>query len=110
MIRRKIEEIPEHCVYYALKEYGVKRIKRPTRNLAHECLAIHYVGSPITVHILERIHTPISNIYNLLHRLGDYKVVTLVKDNKKTLRFVMNPHFLKKLKLPEGVDERKKDE
>lgn len=106
LIKTKKEMIPEHCVYYALREYGVKRIKVPTRELTRECLALHYVGLPITVRLLEEIHRPTSNLYNLLHRLGDYKVITLVKDDKKTLRFVMNPLFLNKLKLPKGVDER----
>ena len=106
VIRVKMNQIPRSSVYFSLKEYGVKRLKAPSVILIHECLALHYLRIPITVEMLEYLHKPCTNLYNLLHRLGDYNVLTLVKDNRRRLRFVMNPLFLKLLRLPEGVDEK----
>lgn len=104
-IRKKMEEIPRHLVYFGLKDYGVKRLQDPTVDLTLECLAMHFCGLPILVGLIEAVHRPTKNIYNLLHRLGDYNVLTLVRHEKHSLRFVINPHFLKILRLPEGIDE-----
>lgn len=106
-VRKKADKIPTWAVYYGLRDYGMTRIKQPTTDLTKECLALHYLGLPITVPMLEYVHDPSSNIYNLIHRLGDNKVLTLIKDGRRVLRYLINPRFLDILKLPEELDERR---
>lgn len=103
-ILEKINKFPQHLVYYALKEYGVTNIRIPTVDITKACLVLNGLKVKITVNLLEYLHSG-KNVYTLLHRLGDYNVLTLVKDGRKRLRFVVNPIFLRYVRIPEGFFE-----
>jgi len=101
-----MDNIPNYVVYYALKEHGMNWVKETTVEVMKACLALRIMGFTITVEMLKELCGDKSSIYSILHRLGDYSVLTLIRDGKRKLRFIINPNFVEMLKLPEYMIER----
>jgi len=78
-IRTIYNNIENHLVYFALKEFGVKNIKTQTVETVKAGIAIDMYGLPITTRLLSELTgKPTSNVTTSLHTLGDKYVVNFV--------------------------------
>lgn len=79
ILRERYANIPQHKVFYALREYRVVHVYPTTVNVCKACLAIHTAGLPCVTQRLVRkvMQTEVtrSTISGVLNRLGDRNVL-----------------------------------
>jgi len=95
-IRAEYSNIQPEQVYFALRDYGVKRIYEQTVDVVRWCIAVDRVGIPITSSLLRSLCYNVGGqyMYQLLHRLGDFNVLTIIRDRHRSHRYLVNPLFL----------------
>ena len=97
MIRLEYRKVPPERVYFTMKKMKVKRIRSETVETMRFSLALHKLGIFVTTHLIASLRG-ISEIeaLRLLHRLGDVKCLTLLRDGKggTANRWVVSSVFL----------------
>ena len=93
-IRRAYDAIEPYEVYYGLKKVKLPRITAQTQDTVRWCLAIQSQGYPITTDLIESLMgLSYGNTLTRLHRLGDNKILTLIRNERGYLRYVVHPNI-----------------
>ena len=109
LVKEYLKKIPEQTVYYPLRLWGLKRIKKQTVQIVRACIALDDMKLPITANlvcaILGRQHSnATSSMVVNLHGLGDKGVILLTKESinirGRPLVWIMNDEFRKTVRHP----------
>ena len=97
-IRQAYRVLEPFEVYYGLAKLNLPRITETTKEVVRWCVAIQSQQLPITIGILTYVtgknH---ANACRILHRLGDNKILTLIRGESRCLRYVLHPRVCKVL-------------
>jgi len=94
MINNTVLLIEDYHVFYALKEYGIKGVRKATSDAVKICICLDYLKMYITGELISFIKSSNSKgVHELLHRLGDKKILNLHGYNKHMLLYEMNIEF-----------------
>jgi len=96
MIWREYEKIPPERVYFTMKKMQLKRIRSENVETMRFSLALHKLGIFVTTHLIASLRgISLTEALRHLHRLGDSKCLTLLRDGKGTAnRWVVSSVFL----------------
>ena len=96
LVRTKAREYDEVKIYFTLKKMNFRFITTKTIQTIQVFLALRELGFKfVTVNLFSAITSmhPV-NARALLHRLGDQKVLTLVRDKSRSFRYILSETFL----------------
>jgi len=97
LVRAKAREYDEAKIYFTLRKLNFRFITTKTIESIQVFLALRELGFTfVTVNLFAAIMDMNSaNARALLHRLGDKKVLTLVRDRSKSFRYILSETFLR---------------
>jgi len=105
-LRRAHDAVEPHEVYYSLRGMRLRKVTPTTVGVVRWCIAIQAAGLPITtdllLHLTRMSH---SSLLWILHRLGDARILTLIRDGRRFLRYILYPEFKHRLE-DRGVLDR----
>ena len=103
-VKEAIEQIDNADVYFALKKMRIRGISEQTVKTVKIFLALRQMGvSVVSSHLFSIFYDASHNAaIAILHRLGDKKVLTFVRENAKgPLRYVLGTEFLQYYEHPD---------
>ena len=79
LIKESSNLIYNHEIFYSLKSYGVRRIRKEQINVLKVCLILDYIGLPITISFIDSVLGFKHDTSNMiLARMGSKNIVLLV--------------------------------
>jgi len=102
LLQTMMDEIPNHKVYFTMREMKLKGMRSTTINYMRACLAIYSAGLPITSALVDTLldKNPYTSL-QALHNLGDKNCLLFKRGNKSrwgrggAYEWVIHPVFLK---------------
>ena len=108
-IKKAYHVVEPFEVYLALKKLKLLHITEPTQDVVRWCIAIQSQRLPITTYLITHLSDrPNSSARSILHRLGDNKILTLLRDERRELRYLLHPRTKEYLD-PHTLAERAKE-
>jgi len=96
LVREEMKKIPEHDIYFRLKQYKVKRFREPTVRILQCAIALQRLGLPVTTGFLVNVlHLPYESVLGICHALGDKHVLILKRQGTKAHVWVVHPAFMR---------------
>ena len=97
LIRAKVREYDEARIYYTLRMLNFRYITERAIRAIQIFLALKELGFTfVTPNLLAAVmNIAPNNARALLHRLGDKKVLTLVRDRSRSFRYILSTTFLR---------------
>ena len=97
-VQRAYNALKPYEVQYGLRSLQLPRITEATRDAVRWCIALQSQGLPITPPLLSQLSTrPYESTLAILHRLGDNKILTLIRDGKHQLRYILHQRTAEQL-------------
>jgi len=104
-IRDEMSKIEDFRVYYTMRLLGMRKITKKQVKFMKCCLALHYLGLPITVDLLRYVFN-ISRRYQVLdtlHTLGDKGAILLRLKTKGFFVWTIPDYFIKVYENPREI-------
>lgn len=97
-VRRAYAALKPFEVHYGLRALKLAHISEPTRDTVRWCIALQSQGLSITPPLISGLsNRSYTSSLAILHRLGDNKILTLIRDGKQQLRYVLHTRTAEQL-------------
>jgi len=105
-IRDEMSKIEDFRVYYTMRLLGMRKITKKQIKFMKCCLALHYLGLPITVDLLRCVfNIPYDHqVSSTLHILGDKGAIILKLKSKGFFMWTVPDYFIKVFENPREVE------
>jgi len=91
-VKKAYSELQPFEVHYGLRALRLTHITPATRDTVRWCIALQSLGIPITPPLLTHLsNRPYESTLAILHRLGDNNILTLIRDGKRSLIYILHP-------------------
>ena len=104
-IRNEMSKIDNQRVYWTMRLLGMKKITKKQIKFMKCCLALHYLGLPITVDLLRYVFNirRRHQVLNTLHVLGDKGAIILRLKSRGFFMWTIPEYFVKAYENPREV-------